>query len=426
MDIGKVFDNLGYVLLYSVLALLGALILVGALVYFCKREKFGDFKKYAFGIVVGFAIVAIISMSYIKGLDTQFETGGKKMLFWPVMAEIIVVCVGALAMLVCSLFSKQAFKVAGICTGVGALGGFIAIMVQMSKYYETVKNFYSESSVGLIVSAIVLILVLIALYILGDKRQISDTRSVVYGAISIALAFALSYVKFFEMPQGGSVTLASLLPLMIYSMMFGTRRGIIVCLIYGALQALQDPWIIHPMQFMLDYPLAFGMIGVSGIFAEKNVFKFKGGKLVAFIAGGIVAVCLRYASHVLSGVYAFADLTEYKSYTAAAAYSLSYNSFTFIDLIIDLVAGTMLFASNAFVTQMEKSSDTAKSQNTGVILNDDDDLDLLMANADACETCAHSEDTNEVCDACKVCESSGETNEVCDACVEGTNETEPQ
>ena len=108
---------------------------------------------------------------------------------------------------------------------------------------------------------------------------------------------------------------------MIYCCMFGTRRGLIVCTLYGAMQALQDPYIIHPMQFLLDYPLAFCLIGVSGIFMEKGVFKNH--KILAFLLGGVIAVVLRYACHVCSGVFAFADYADLEKYSSAAAYSLA-------------------------------------------------------------------------------------------------------
>lgn len=129
--------------------------------------------------------------------------------------------------------------------------------------------------------------------VVGDKRKMSDTRSIVYGAISIALSFALSYAKLFKLPQGGSVTFASLLPLMVYCCMFGTRRGLVVCTIYGVLQALQDAFIIHPMQFLLDYPLAFGLIGVSGIFMERACLKKrKSWRFARRYNSGRVEICL--------------------------------------------------------------------------------------------------------------------------------------
>ncbi len=389
MDIGDVFDKLGSVLLYAVIALIGGMIVVGGLVYFLKREKFSDFKKYAAGIAVGFALVTVIAMGYLKGLDTEYTGEGKSLLFWPVMAEIIIVVAGMLAVLISGLFSKKAAKIAGIVTGAGLLGGFIAIMVEMSKYFGDVKADYPGANlVGMAVSAVIFIMIIIGIYLIGAKRDITDTRSIVYGAIAIALSFALSYVKFFEMPQGGSVTFASLLPLMIYCCMFGTRRGVIMCLIYGALQAVQDPYIIHPMQFLLDYPLAFGVIGVSGWFVEKNLFKFKGGKIVAFLAGGILAVALRYACHVLSGVFAFADWADLDKYGTAAAYSLAYNSFAFIDMLIALVAGVLLLGSGSFVKQMERSADVRHGGESVEVheIDDEDELDRIIAAQNNAET----------------------------------------
>ncbi|MBR2384770.1 MAG: energy-coupled thiamine transporter ThiT, partial [Clostridia bacterium] len=68
----------------------------------------------------------------------------------------------------------------------------------------------------------------------------------------VALSFALSYIKLFEMPQGGSVTLFSMLPIMLFSYIYGMKKGLLVGVIYGLLQAVQDPYIIHPAQFLLD------------------------------------------------------------------------------------------------------------------------------------------------------------------------------
>lgn len=167
-----------------------------------------------------------------------------------------------------------------IVTGVLFLASFIALVVVIWKYYnirfEEFKEMYPGMSlVGMVVSAVVILAVLVVLWFVGDKRKLNDTRSIVYGAVAMALAFVLSYARLFKLPNGGSITFASLLPLMIYCCMFGTRRGLIVCSLYGVLQALQDPYIIHPMQFLLDYPLAFGLVGVSGIFMEKAYSKRK-------------------------------------------------------------------------------------------------------------------------------------------------------
>lgn len=362
MDLDAIIKSAQMVAVYMTAALVGVILIVGALVFKFKRDSFDVFKKYVVGIAVGYAISILVIFAYLKAesvkLEADMSTYG--MLFYPILATVIAVVAGGVAMLVASLFSKNAVKIAGFVTLALALGGFVAIMVVMSKYYEGVADWYPNANLtGLIVSAVVFMVLIIGFYILGDKRDFSDTKSLVYGAIALALAYALSYVKFFRMPQGGSITFASMLPLLVYSCMFGTRRGTIVCLIYGTLQALQDPWIIHPMQFLLDYTLAYGVIGVSGIFMEKGVFKNK--KIFAFLTGGVLAVGLRYACHVCSGVFAFADYADLDTYSSAAVYSLVYNSSVFVDMLIALVAGSTLFLSKSFSAQMQRSADVKKA-----------------------------------------------------------------
>lgn len=377
MDIETLSDKLQFVALYLAVALVAAFIIVGLLVWFFKKEKFNDFKKYAVGITTGFAVTMVVVFAYVKFQCNIDDMQAK--LFYPILATLITVVAGAIAMLVSSLFSNKAVKISFIVTAVLTLGCFIATMVLMSQYYGDIADYYPNANlVGMIVSAVVFMVIMVVMWFVGDKRKMSDTRSIVYGAISIALSFALSYAKLFKLPQGGSVTFASLLPLMIYCCMFGTRRGLIVCTIYGVLQALQDPFIIHPMQFLLDYPLAFGLIGVSGIFMEKGVFKDK--KVVAFLLGGVLAVVLRYACHVCSGVFAFADYADLDKYDTAIAYSMAYNSFAFVDMLIALVAGSTLFASKSFSALMQKSSDVNKAAEVKTEQptdNEDEDLDEI-------------------------------------------------
>jgi len=375
MDIETLSDKLQFVALYLAVALVAAFIVVGLLVWFKRRDKFADFKKYAIGITTGFAVTMVVVFAYVKFQCNIDDMQAK--LFYPILATLITVVAGAIAMLVSSLFSDKAVKISFIVTAVLTLGCFIATMVLMTQYYGDIAEYYPNANlVGMIVSAVVFMVIMVAAWFVGDKRKMSDTRSIVYGAISIALSFALSYAKLFKLPQGGSVTFASLLPLMIYCCMFGTRRGLIVCTIYGVLQALQDPFIIHPMQFLLDYPLAFGLIGVSGIFMEKGVFKDK--KVVAFLLGGVLAVVLRYACHVCSGVFAFADYADLDKYDTAIAYSMAYNSFAFVDMLIALVAGSTLFASKSFSALMQKSSDVnAAPQVKAEQPTDDEELDEI-------------------------------------------------
>lgn len=398
MDINTLSDKLQYVALYLAVALVAAFIVVGLLVWFFKREKFNDYKKYAIGIATGFAITMVVVFAYVKFQCNIDDMQAK--LFYPILATLITAVAGAIAMLVSSLFNDKAVKISLIVTAALLLGCFIATMVLMAQYYGDIAEYHPNANlVGMIVSAVVFMVIMVVMWFVGDKRKMSDTRSIVYGAISIALSFALSYAKLFKLPQGGSVTFASLLPLMVYCCMFGTRRGLVVCTIYGVLQALQDPFIIHPMQFLLDYPLAFGLIGVSGIFMEKGVFKEK--KIVAFLLGGIIAVVLRYACHVCSGVFAFADYADLDKYGSAIVYSMAYNSFTFVDMALALVAGSTLFASKSFTALMQKSSDvnklavTTQTADGATGVDNDEELDEVDKQIIANQAKSENKDSND-------------------------------
>lgn len=398
MDINTLSDKLQYVTLYLAVALVAAFIVVGLLVWFFKREKFNDYKKYAIGIATGFAITMVVVFAYVKFQCNIDDMQAK--LFYPILATLITAVAGAIAMLVSSLFNDKAVKISLIVTAALLLGCFIATMVLMAQYYGDIAEYYPNANlVGMIVSAVVFMVIMVVMWFVGDKRKMSDTRSIVYGAISIALSFALSYAKLFKLPQGGSVTFASLLPLMVYCCMFGTRRGLVVCTIYGVLQALQDAFIIHPMQFLLDYPLAFGLIGVSGIFMEKGVFKEK--KIVAFLLGGIIAVVLRYACHVCSGVFAFADYADLDKYGSAIVYSMAYNSFTFVDMALALVAGSTLFASKSFTALMQKSSDvnklavTTQTADGATGVDNDEELDEVDKQIIANQAKSENKDSND-------------------------------
>ncbi len=121
------------------------------------------------------------------------------------------------------------------------------------------------------------------------------------GAICMAMSFLLSYVKLFSMPAGGSVTAASMLPLMLFSWLYGVGPGLIVGTAFGLLQFLQEPYIVHWAQVALDYPLAFAMMGIAGSFRRFN-------KPWSLPAGIIVACFGRFLCHLISGVVFFGSV----------------------------------------------------------------------------------------------------------------------
>ena len=174
-----------------------------------------------------------------------------------------------------------------------------------------------------------------ALLSIARSRQKWTPQMMANAAICMALSFVLSYIRLFMLPQGGSVTPASLLPIIAFAYFHGSIPGLVVCIAYGLLQMIQDPWIVGAVQAALDYPLAFGCIAFAGA-AGQLARKHQVNDLVSWIGGVAVVGLGRFVCHVLSGVVFFAEYAE-GSGLSPLVYSLSYNSFVFVDLAICLV-----------------------------------------------------------------------------------------
>lgn len=141
-----------------------------------------------------------------------------------------------------------------------------------------------------------------------------DARTIAEIAVAIALAAVLHLIKLWEMPQGGSITLGTMVPLWILAF----RRGPGIGVIAGALYGIFEGWILsggrffyHPVQVILDYPLAFGLLGIAGFFPRVPAF------------GVTLAAAARYLSHVISGVVFFAQYAPKGQ--PVWLYSLGYN-----------------------------------------------------------------------------------------------------
>ncbi len=141
------------------------------------------------------------------------------------------------------------------------------------------------------------VLVALAAIILAVSRTSKrwNAKMLAFGALSVALSFVLSCFRLYRMPQGGSVTPASMLPIMLFSATFGVGPGLLTGLVYGVLQYLQGGWFVNVWQFALDYLLAFAALGLAGL-ARKLP---KGWGL--YCAMVIAALC-RALSATLAGI----------------------------------------------------------------------------------------------------------------------------
>ena len=241
-------------------------------------------------------------------------------------------------------------------------GGFESDNTGMTSEGEGgIVVFNTSNAVWISVSVIVVFGILIALLLIDGKKLSprSHTLALVYAALSVALATGLSYIKMFDAPYGGSITLFSLLPIALYSYMFGIRRGTLAGFVFGLLQLLQGPYILHPMQFFLDYIIPFTVVGTCGGIFRPLIDRTRispAAKAIAGLASGLVlGVLLRYFFHVISGAVYFGEYAGDYGFDNAWTYSAAYNAlYVFPDGAISLAGGLLLMFSASFRAQIDR------------------------------------------------------------------------
>ena len=133
-----------------------------------------------------------------------------------------------------------------------------------------------------------------------SKTKIFHAKALAFSGAAIALATVIStFIKLPSLPFGGSVTLFSMLIICLIGYWYGPVVGITAAFAYSILQFIIEPYVVHPLQVILDFPLAFSALGISGFFHNA-----KNGLIKGYIAG----VLCRFIFHCISGVIFY---TEY-------------------------------------------------------------------------------------------------------------------
>ena len=183
-------------------------------------------------------------------------------------------------------------------------------------------------------------------------KKNSNTYKLAVCAIMVALGAVLSLVKVVQMPFGGSVTLLSMLPCAMVSVMLGLKWGLaasfvesVIQLAFGITMDGVLGWGLTPAMLigttLLDYILAYTVIGLAGAFRSKGY--------VGICVGTGLAVFLRFVCHLISGAVIFANLEQFVAFGASWVgrpwlYSLCYNgAYMLPELVITMVAATILF-----------------------------------------------------------------------------------
>lgn len=176
----------------------------------------------------------------------------------------------------------------------------------------------------------------------------NKTRILVEGAVMVALATVLSFIRIFKLPWGGSITLLSMLPIVLFSIRRGVKAGMAVSVAYALLQFSQGiidglfGWGLTPGMLIacifLDYIGAFSVLGLAGLFRKKD--------LPGWIAGISLAIVLRFVLHFLSGVViwkSYGELWNGFSTDNTYLYSFLYNGcYMLPELVFTLIGAIVL------------------------------------------------------------------------------------
>ena len=200
-----------------------------------------------------------------------------------------------------------------------------------------------------LISLIVIALMLIILFINKRKEEKSNAKwnakKLAFCAISISFATVTSFISLFSLPFGGSVTMFSMLFVCLTGYFYGPSIGIISGLAFGFMNLIFNPYIVHPIQLVLDYILAFSALGISGFFVNS-----KDGLIKGYLAG----VFGRYCFSILSGWIFFGEYAW--DGWASLPYAVVYNG---AYLIVEAVLTVILIKIPVAYKSIDRIKETA-------------------------------------------------------------------
>lgn len=136
---------------------------------------------------------------------------------------------------------------------------------------------------------------LLTIFLIYVRHIKFTTRMLVYISLMLALTILLEQIRLYHFPQGGSITLGAKIPIILLAFRYGAPVGIFAGFVFGLIQIILDPFILHPIQLLFDYPLPWMAAGLAAIFPQN------------FIASTILVFAGRFICHVISGVVFFSS-----------------------------------------------------------------------------------------------------------------------
>jgi thiamine transporter len=139
-------------------------------------------------------------------------------------------------------------------------------------------------------------LILLVFWLMKARKVKLTAKMMAHIGLALALSSVLHLLKIYHFPQGGDVTLGAMVPLLVITFFYGPEVGFLTGFLAGILSLILDPYIMHPIQVLFDYPLPSMALGLAGYFGKTKALN---------VFGSFVAIFAKFIFHFLSGVIFF-------------------------------------------------------------------------------------------------------------------------
>lgn len=136
-------------------------------------------------------------------------------------------------------------------------------------------------------------LLILAFALLKIRKVEFSTKIIAQIGLALALSAVLHIFRLYHFPEGGDVTLGSMVPILILALVYGPEIGFVSGILYSILSLILDPFVVHPVQFLFDYPLPSLALGLAGYFKNNKII------------GSSISVFVKYLFHFISGFIFF-------------------------------------------------------------------------------------------------------------------------
>ena len=195
----------------------------------------------------------------------------------------------------------------------------------MTNIFNTIKEGFIEIFKNPLSIAALLGLMIVILALIRFKKIKLDSKTMARIGLVLALATILDFVKIIDLPNGiGSINLGSVVPIIVIALFYGAEIGMLTGLLFGLINLIISPYIVHPLQLLFDYPLPYMALGLAGYFKNRKLI------------GASVGMFFKFIFHFISGFLFFGQFAP--DGWSPALYSLVANaSYVGSNLIIVIV-----------------------------------------------------------------------------------------